>query len=111
VIIRGGVAKGERGTDRWKTYQKARLDELCAPGESRSAFLLRYTISHPGMHTTIVGTKNPAHLDENVRATLAGPLPADVYAEAKRRLTAAGELPRPRTKLQRALSRLTRLWS
>jgi aryl-alcohol dehydrogenase-like predicted oxidoreductase len=94
VIIRGGVAKGaERGEDRWKIYEQAKLDELCAPGESRSAFLLRYTITHPGMHTTIVGTKNQAHLDENIKAAQAGPLSPDVYAEAKRRLDAAGHVP------------------
>ncbi|HJZ45884.1 MAG TPA: hypothetical protein VKE41_01920 [Roseiflexaceae bacterium] len=36
---------------------------------------------------------NPDHLAENLRAAQAGPLPADVYAEAKRRLDAAGEKP------------------
>jgi aryl-alcohol dehydrogenase-like predicted oxidoreductase len=45
------------------------------------------------MHTTIVGTKNPAHLAENVKAAQAGPLPAEVYAEAKRRLSEAGQAP------------------
>jgi hypothetical protein len=41
------------------------------------------------MHTTIVGTLNPVHLLENVAAVLRGPLPAAVYAEAKRRLAVA----------------------
>jgi aryl-alcohol dehydrogenase-like predicted oxidoreductase len=96
VIVRGGVARGEPGSglggaDRWTKWDAAKLDELLAPGESRTAFLLRYTISHPQMHTTIVGTKNPAHLDENIRAAEAGPLKADVYAEAKRRLDSVGE--------------------
>jgi len=45
------------------------------------------------MHTTIVGTMNPAHLAENVRAAEAGPLLPDVYAEVKRRLEAVGEKP------------------
>jgi aryl-alcohol dehydrogenase-like predicted oxidoreductase len=48
-------------------------------------FLLRFTISHPDMHTTIVGTKNPEHLLGNVAAASRGPLPADVYAAAKDR--------------------------
>jgi aryl-alcohol dehydrogenase-like predicted oxidoreductase len=96
VIVRGGVARGEPGSglgsaDRWKSFEAANLDELRAPGETRSAFLLRYTISHPQMHTTIVGTKNPEHLMENVKAAQAGPLPASVYAEAKKRLDAAGQ--------------------
>ena len=44
------------------------------------------------MHTTIVGTQNLDHLAENVRvATMSGPLPDDVYAEAKRRLDGVGE--------------------
>lgn len=98
VIIRGGVARGEPGsglgqTDRWKAFEAAKLDELLEPGESRTAFLLRFTLSHPHCHTTIVGTLNPAHLHENVAIAAKGPLPADVYAEAKRRLDAAGEAP------------------
>ncbi|MCE0484543.1 MAG: aldo/keto reductase [Methylacidiphilales bacterium] len=96
VIVRGGVARGEPGSGlgdggRWNAFEQARLDELCAPGESRTTFLMRFTISHPDMHTTIVGTKNPGHLAENVKAAQAGPLPADVYAEAKKRLTAVGQ--------------------
>ena len=100
IIIRGGVAQGEPSSgygvkDRWAAFERAGLDELCAPGESRSAFLLRYTLSHPHAHTIIVGTTRPAHLQENVAAVLRGPLPADTYAEAKRRLDAAGERPAP----------------
>jgi hypothetical protein len=34
---------------------------------------------------------NPTHLNENVAIAEKGPLPADVYAEAKKRLDAAGE--------------------
>ena len=98
VIIRGGVARGEPGSglgnqDRWAIYEKAKLDELREPNESRTAFLLRFTLSHPHCHTTIVGTANPDHLQENVAIAEKGALPADVYAEAKRRLDAAGERP------------------
>ena len=94
TIIRGGVARGEPGEglgnqDRWATFEKANLDELRTEGESRTAFLLRFTLSHPNMHTTIVGTLIPKHLEENVRIAEQGPLPADVYEEAKRRLDAA----------------------
>ncbi len=96
TIIRGGVARGEAGVglgsaERWKLFEKAKLDELREAGESRTAFLLRFTLSHPHVHTTIVGTLHPEHLQENVRAAQRGPLPADVYAEAKRRLEEAGE--------------------
>jgi len=98
IIIRGGVARGEPGSglgnkDRWATYEQAKLDELCEPGESRTSFLLRFTLSHPGCHTTIVGTMNPDHLRENVAAAEKGALSPGVYAEAKRRLDAAGERP------------------
>ena len=100
VIVRGGVARGEPGEglggqDRWAKFEKANLDELRAPDESRTTFLMRYTISHPGMHTNIVGTKNPTHLAENIAAAQAGPLTPEIYAEAKKRLSAAGEVPAP----------------
>ena len=93
TIIRGGVARGEPGVglggkDRWAVFEQAGLDELRAEGESRTAFLLRFTLSHPEMDTTIVGTLHPEHLAEYVRIAEQGPLPADVYAEAKRRLAA-----------------------
>ena len=98
TIIRGGVARGEAGVgmgnqDRWKKYEDAGLDTLREAGESRTAFLLRYTLSHPDINTTIVGTLYPDHLKENVEAALRGPLPPDVYAEAKQRLSKAGEIP------------------
>ncbi len=99
IIIRGGVARGAPddaglgAIDRWAVWEKASLDELRSPGESRTAFLLRYTLSHPGLDTTIVGTLQPEHLQQNIEQAMAGPLPPDIYAEAKRRLSAAGEEP------------------
>jgi aryl-alcohol dehydrogenase-like predicted oxidoreductase len=51
---------------------------------------VRFTISHPDMDTTIVGTLQPEHLKANIQAAEAGPLPEDVYAEARRRLESAG---------------------
>jgi len=100
IIIRGGVAYGEPGaTDAnrshkgWELFEAARLDELREPGESRTAFLLRFTITHPHCHTTIVGTLNPQHLQENISTVERGPLDPDVYEEAKKRLTEAGQTP------------------
>ena len=97
VIIRGGVAQGEpgsgKGGNQWDTWNKAKLDELLEDGETATGFLLRFTLSHPHCHTTIVGTLNPEHLKHNVAVAEKGPLPADVYEEAKRRLSAAGEKP------------------
>jgi len=98
TIIRGGVAKGapeasgQPKPDRWAIFESAGLDELLEDGESRTQFVLRFTLSHPDMHTTIVGTRNLDHLNDNVTAALKGPLSADTYAEAKRRLAGAGEV-------------------
>jgi aryl-alcohol dehydrogenase-like predicted oxidoreductase len=93
MIIRGVV----RAVDPWKNVGEAvtqtGLDELRAEGESPAQFLLRYAISHPGLHTTIIGTKNLDHLAENINAVEAGPLPADVLAAARARLSAAGVSP------------------
>ena len=98
TVIRGGVAKGEPGVsgvtreEAWTTFYDASLEDLLEEGESKTAFILRFTLAHPDMHTTIVGTQNIDHLEENVRvAAMNGPLPDDVYAEAKRRLDGVGE--------------------
>ncbi len=91
TIVRGGVALGEPriGTgsaSQWERFEQAGLDELRDSGDSRTAFLLRLTLAHPHLHSTIVGTTNPDHLEENVAAAAKGPLPADVAAEALQRL-------------------------
>jgi aryl-alcohol dehydrogenase-like predicted oxidoreductase len=96
TIVRGGVARGEPGAgrgpvDRWALFERANLDELRNESETRTQWLLRFTLSHPGVDTVIVGTLSPEHLHENVRAAEAGPLSDEVYAEARRRLDAAGE--------------------
>ena len=98
TVIRGGVAQGEPGQGRgreetWKRFQDADLDELREEDESRSAFVLRFTLTHPAVHAIIAGTKNTEHLQENVQASLLGPLPPDTYSEAKRRLDGIGEKP------------------
>ena len=56
-------------------------------------FILRFTFTNPDLDTTIVGTANPAHLRANVEILQRGSLPADLYAEAKRRLVVAGSAP------------------
>jgi aryl-alcohol dehydrogenase-like predicted oxidoreductase len=79
TVIRGGAAKGA-----WDGDQLTDLLD----GGTKTEFILRYTLSHPDVHTTIVGTLNPEHVAANVAAARKGPLPADVYQEARRRLTA-----------------------
>ena len=104
IIIRGGVARGT--PDDWLGrryymvsnetmrgyWERANLDDLL-DGMSRTAFLLRFTLSHPALDTTIVGTRSVDHLRQNLAAAVRGPLPDDVLIEAKNRLTAAGSTP------------------
>jgi aryl-alcohol dehydrogenase-like predicted oxidoreductase len=99
IIIRGGVARGEPGAtqgrtnkETWQRFEKADLDELLEKGESRTAFLLRFTLSHPHCHTTIVGTLHPEHLEENIATAEKGPLSSTIYEEAKKRLDGVGEV-------------------
>jgi len=97
TVIRGGVVKGALAPDKDGTspgglaadprevWDRAQLDDLL-DGGNRNEFILRYTLSHPNMHTTIVGTANLEHLAANLATARKGPLPPDVYAEARRRL-------------------------
>lgn len=94
IVIRGAVARGtpseaKRQGNAWELWDKAGLDGLL-DGMTRMEFMLRFTISHPDLHTAIVGTISPGHLRENLRALEKGPLPTDLYAEAKRRLASDG---------------------
>lgn len=95
TIIRGGVAQGtvlDRFESTSSTWRAAGLDELRGD-MSKMEFMLRFTLSHPHIDTAIVGTKDPEHLAENVAAAERGPLPPEVYEEAKNRLDAAGMRP------------------
>jgi aryl-alcohol dehydrogenase-like predicted oxidoreductase len=98
IIIRGGVARGEPGVglgnaERWARFEQAKLDDLLEVGEARTAFLLRYTLTHPHADTIIAGTLYPEHLMENIHTLLMGPLSPQIYAEAKRRLDQVGLTP------------------
>ena len=106
AIIRGGVARGAP-TD-WENrsyymvssdpmkerWDNADLDSLL-DGMPRVEFMLRFTLSHPGLSTTIVGTSNPEHLKANVENAMKGPLPDAVVREAKKRLDQAGAIVEP----------------
>ena len=101
TFIRGGAARGaasegknwqigplsqdpDVGRRNWETSGIA--DLLSEAGMDNMEFVLRFTLSHPGLSTTIVGTSNPAHLASNIAVAGRGPLPADLYEEAKKRL-------------------------
>jgi aryl-alcohol dehydrogenase-like predicted oxidoreductase len=97
IVIRGGVARGGPAEDKQRAdalelWEKADLEDLLGD-MTRMEFMLRFTVSHPDLHTTIVGTINPQHLQDNLNAAQKGPLTSDVYEEAKRRLAAAGSVP------------------
>jgi len=91
IVIRGLVKRYLGDYD--QLFAEAGLDDLCAEGESPDAFLIRFALSHPGVSTGIVGSKNLSHIRENIAAAERGPLPTDVYAEAVRRLTYVGIAP------------------
>jgi len=101
TLIRGGAARGAPSDDKnWsigpigvaaqesqRRWQSSGLEDLlAASGMSRMEFVLRFTLSHPGLSSTIVGTANLAHLDGNIAVAECGPLPDDLYEEAKKRL-------------------------
>jgi aryl-alcohol dehydrogenase-like predicted oxidoreductase len=99
TLIRGGVARGGPAEDKnWaqgplglppgegeRRWDSAAMDDLLG-GMPRHEFVLRFTLSHPDLSATIVGTSNPEHLRANLAIAAKGPLPDDVYAEAKKRL-------------------------
>jgi len=93
IVIRGGAGLpgiGKRSPERWRKFDEAGLNNLLEESESRTAFVIRFGLTHPHTDTNIVGTTNPDHLRENAEAVLRGPLSPSVYSEAKRRLDAVG---------------------
>jgi aryl-alcohol dehydrogenase-like predicted oxidoreductase len=101
VLVRGGAARGAPSEEKdWKVppigldqgeaqrrWDESGVDELL-DGMGRLEFVLRFTLSHPGLSSTIVGTSRIDHLESNLAIAAKGPLPADLYEEAKRRLDA-----------------------
>ena len=101
TLIRGGAARGAASEEKnWtvgpltqnpgvgqRNWETSGIEDLIGQaGIGKQEFILRFTLSHPGLSTTIVGTANPAHLAANIAIAEKGPLPADLYEEAKKRL-------------------------
>ena len=101
TFIRGGAARGAVSEEKnWRTrplsqdpgvaqrnWETSGVAELLSEaGMSNMEFVLRFTLSHPGLSTTIVGTSNPVHLAGNIAVAERGPLPADLYEQAKKHL-------------------------
>jgi len=93
VIARGSMKKYKPDYD--ELFEMAGLYELLEEGESKNDFLLRFTISHPGVTSAIIGTKSTEHLYSNIKAAEKGKLPDNVYAEAKKRMDAVGQIALP----------------
>lgn len=99
TIIRGGVARGLQEPpagmpEQWRAAVAARRERFAQVDVSDLVgdmepmeLMLRFTITHPDMHTTIVGTKNPDHFAANVAAAEQGELPDDLYEAVKQRFT------------------------
>jgi aryl-alcohol dehydrogenase-like predicted oxidoreductase len=99
TLIRGGVARGGPAEDKnWaqgplglpqgegqRRWDSAGLDDLLG-GMPRHEFVLRFTLSHPDLSSTIVGTSNAEHLRANLAIAAKGPLPADLYEQVKKQL-------------------------
>ena len=99
TLIRGGAARGGPAEDKaWRQgplglaegegqrrWASSGIDGLL-DGMSRMEFVLRFTISHPGLSSTIVGTSSPSHLRANVAIAEKGPLPTHLYQRAKQAL-------------------------
>jgi aryl-alcohol dehydrogenase-like predicted oxidoreductase len=103
TLIRGGAARGAPAPDKgWRQgpiglaqgegerrWEDSGVDDLL-DGMSRLEFVLRFTLSHPDLSSTIVGTSSLDHLRSNLAVAEKGPLPADLYREARRRLPGPG---------------------
>jgi aryl-alcohol dehydrogenase-like predicted oxidoreductase len=102
VLVRGGVARGAAAEDKAWSHGPLGLDEGegqhrweasgidgLLGGMNRHEFVLRFTLSHPGLSSTIVGTSDIGHLRTNLAIAEKGPLPDELYQAAKARLVLA----------------------
>jgi aryl-alcohol dehydrogenase-like predicted oxidoreductase len=98
TLIRGGAARG--GPSDEKQWRRGPLTQAESVGRRRweasgieklledmsgIEFMLRFTLSHPDLSSTIVGTANLEHLRANIAAAEKGPLPPELYEAAKQR--------------------------
>jgi hypothetical protein len=65
-------------------------------GIIRTELMLRFTLLHPALDATLVGTANVDHLFQNLVVAKHCPLPDDTIAVIKTRFAAAGASAAPR---------------
>jgi aryl-alcohol dehydrogenase-like predicted oxidoreductase len=70
--------------ERWNTLA------LDFGGLAPEEVALRFAANLPGVHTVLVGSGNPEHLEENVAAISRGPLPEAIEREIRRRFHERG---------------------
>ena len=63
----------------WQRLQELKYDFAQADAKDAASIALRFTLSVPGVHTAIVGTKNPARWRENAKLLEAGSLPREQF--------------------------------
>ncbi len=104
TLVRGGAARGAPAPDKdWRRepiglgqgeaqrrWQASGVQDLLG-GMTPMEFVLRYTLSHRGLSSTIVGTSKVSHLRANLAIADRGPFPAGLYEQARKRLHRAAE--------------------
>jgi aryl-alcohol dehydrogenase-like predicted oxidoreductase len=69
----------------WERLRKLNYDFLYGDLEKSISIALRFTLSVPGVHTAIVGTKKPERWKQNAKLLEAGPLEDTIFRNIRER--------------------------